>query len=108
MKILADYSRSILQDFERYLRTGVLLVEDDFRLGLDDHNSIFITYELQPGVYSFKYHSNVLLNIFQPEYPESSNVIDIEFDGNIMKTKLIVRPSIITVMSDEISFLILS
>ena len=50
MNILAGYTSSIFQDFETYLRTEVGLVEDDIRLVLDGYNSIFITYEIQPGV----------------------------------------------------------
>ena len=54
MKILAGYVRSVFQDFESYLRTEVDLVQDDVKLVLDEYNSNFITYELDPGIYTFK------------------------------------------------------
>ena len=62
---LAGYPSSVLQDFENYLRTEVDLVEDDIRLVLDRNNSSFITYELQPGISTFKDLSEAPLNILQ-------------------------------------------
>ena len=53
MKILAGYIRSIFQDFEKCLRTEVDLAKDDIRLVLDEYNSSFITYELQPSFFYF-------------------------------------------------------
>ena len=50
MLILAGYIRSVIQNFESYLRTEVNLVEDDIRLVLEEYNSNFITYELLPGI----------------------------------------------------------
>ena len=88
----------------KVFRTQVDLDEDDIRLVLDEYNSKFITYELQPGIYTFKDISEVLFNILQPEYPGFSNVIDIEFDDITMKTKLVLRPGIITIRFDEKSF----
>ena len=78
MNIVAGYVSSVFQDFESYLRTEVDLIEDDFKLVLDEYNSSFITYELQPGIYTFKDISEALFNILQTEYPGPSNVIDIE------------------------------
>ena len=49
-KIVAGYVSSVFQDFERYIRTEVDLVEDDVKLVLDEYNSSFITYELEPGI----------------------------------------------------------
>ena len=43
MNILAQYTGSVFQDFESYLRTEIDLVEDDIKLVLDEYNSIFIT-----------------------------------------------------------------
>ena len=63
MNIVAGYVSSVFQDFESYLRTGVDLVEDDIKLVLDEYNSSFITYELQPGIYTFKDISEALFNI---------------------------------------------
>ena len=67
LSILAVYNRSIFQDFESFLGTAVDLVEDDIRLVLDEYNSSFITYELEPGINTFKDLSEALLKILQPE-----------------------------------------
>ena len=47
---LLIYTSSVFQDFESFLRTQINLVEDDNKLVLDEYNSSFITYELQPGI----------------------------------------------------------
>ena len=52
MNILAIYTSSVFQDFESFLRTQIDLVEDDIKLVLDEYNLSFITYELEPGIYS--------------------------------------------------------
>ena len=104
MNILAIYTSSVFQDFESFLRTQIDLIEDDIKLVLDEYNSSFITYELEPGIYTFKDFSETLLNILQSEYPGSSNVIDIEFDDITRKTKLVVRAGIIAIRFDEKSF----
>ena len=67
LTVLAVYNRSIFQDFESFVGTAVDLVEDDIRLVLDEYNSSFITYELEPGIYTFKDLSEALLKILQPE-----------------------------------------
>ena len=104
MNILAIYTSSVFQDFESFLRTQIDLVEDDIKLVLDEYNSSFITYELEPGIYTFKDISEALLNIIQFEYPGPSNVIDIEYDDITMKTKLDVKAGIIAIRFDEKSF----
>ena len=104
MNILAIYTSSVFQDFESFLRTQIDLVEDDIKLVLDEYNSSFITYELEPGTYTFKDISEALFNIIQFEYPGPSNVIDIEYDDITMKTKLVVREGIIGIRFDEKSF----
>ena len=104
MNILAIYTSSVFQDFESFLRTQIELVEDDIKLVLDEYNSSFITYELQPGIYTFKDNSEALFNILQSEYPGPSNVIDIEYDDITMKTILVVRFGIIAIRFDEKSF----
>ena len=104
MNILAIYIRSVFQDFESFLRTQIDLVEDDIKLVLDEYNSRFITYELQPGIYTFKYISEALFNILQTEYPGPSNAIVIEYDDNTRKTRLIVKEGIIAIRFDEKSF----
>ena len=105
MNILANYISSVFQDFERFLRTRIDLVEDDIKLVLDEYNSSFITYELDPGIYTFKDISEALFNIIQFEYPGPSNVIDFGYDDITMKTKLVVRSGIISIRFDEKSFL---
>ena len=86
MNIVAGYVRSVFQDFESYLRTEDDLVEDDIKLVLDEYNSNFITYELEPGIYTFKDISEALFNILQTEYPGSSSVNIIEYDDITGKT----------------------
>ena len=78
MNILAFYTRSVFQDFESFLRTQIDFVEDDIKLVLDEYNSNFNIYEIQPGIYTFKDISEALFNILQIEYPGPSNVIVIE------------------------------
>ena len=104
MNILAIYTSSVFQDFESLLRTQIDLIEDDIKLVLDEYNSSFITYELQPGIYTFKDISEALLNILQPQYDGYLNAIDIEYDDTTMKTKLEVRAGIISIKFDEKSF----
>ena len=104
MNILAIYTRSVFQDFESFLRTQIDLIEDDIKLVLDEYNSSFITYELQPGIYTFKDISEALFNILQSEYLIPSNTIVIEFDDVSRKTKLVVKTGIIAIRFDENSF----
>ena len=80
------------------------MVEDDIKLVLDKYNSSFITYKLQPGIYTFKDISEALLKILQPEYEGYHNAIEIEFDDITMKTKLVVRSGIVAIRFDEQSF----
>ena len=104
MLILAMYIDNRFQDFESFLRTEIDLIEDDVRLVLDEYNSSFITYELHPGMYTFKDISKSLSNIVQPEYELFNNSVDVEFDDITRKTKLAVRPGIITIRFAEESF----
>ena len=104
MNILAIYTSSVFQDFESFLRTEVDLVEDDVKLVLDEYNSSFNTYELDPGIYSFKDISEALFSILQSDCPGDCNVIVIEYDDINMKTKLVVQSGIIAVRFDEKSF----
>ena len=85
MNIFSNCTSSVFQDFESFLRTQIDLVEDDIKLVLDEYNSSFFTYELDPGIYTFKDFSEALFNILQSEYPGPSNVIDIEYDDITMK-----------------------
>ena len=104
MNILAIYTSSVFQDFESFLRTQIDLVEDDIKLVLDEYNSSFITYELDPGIYTFEDISEALLKILQPEYDGYLNAIHIEYDDIILKTKLEERAGIISIRFDEKSF----
>ena len=104
MNVLASYTRSVFHDFECFLRTQIDLIEDDIKLVLDEYNSSFITYELQPGIYTFKDISEALFNILQSEYLTPSDTIVIEFDDVSRKTKLVVRNGIIAIRFDENSF----
>ena len=104
MNFLALYTSYVFQDFESFLRTQIDLVEHDIKLVLDEYNSSFITYELEPGIYNVKDISEGLFNILQSEYPVPSNTIDIEYDDITMKTKLDVKAGIIAIRFDEKSF----
>ena len=104
MIILANYTSSVFQDFEIFLRTQIDLIENDIKLVLDKYNSSFITYEVDSGIYTFKDISEALSKILQPEYDGYLNAIDIEYDDIIMKNKLEVRAGIISIRFDEKSF----
>ena len=104
MYILSGYSSSIFQDFESYLRTEVDLAEDDVRLVLDEYNSSFITYEVSPGIYTFKDISEVLLNLLQSENKGEFIKIVVDSDDITRKTKLDVKLGTIAIRFDEKSF----
>ena len=104
MNILARYTSSVFQDFESFLRTQTDLVEDDIKLVLDEYNSSFITYELEPGIYSCREISKALFYILQSEYPSSNSEILIRLDDITRKSKLVVRSGIIAIRFDEKSF----
>ena len=104
MNILVKYTSSVFQDFKNYLRTEVDLVKVDLKLVLDEYNSSFLTYELEPRIYTFEDLSETLYNILQPEYPSSSSKIVIELDDNTRKTKFVVRSGIIAIRFVEKSF----
>ena len=104
MNILAIYTSSVFQDFESFLRTQIDLIKDDIKLVLDKYNSSFITYELKPGIYSYREISEALFYILQSEYPQSGSEILIGLDDFTRKTKLVVRSGIIAIRFDEKSF----
>ena len=104
MNIFAGYHSSVFQDFDNYSRTEIDLIEDDIRLVLDEQKSSFITYELQPDIYIFEFLSETLYNTLQPEYPEPSSEIVIEFDDITRNNKLVVRSGIKAIRFDEKSF----
>ena len=104
MNILAIYTRSVFRDFESFLRAQIDLVEDDVKLVLDKYNSSFVTYELDPGIYSYRDLSEALFYILQSEYPSSDSEILIRLDDVTRKTKLVVNSGIIAIKFDENSF----
>ena len=104
MNILAIYTRSVFQDFESFLRTQIDLVEDDIKLVLDEYNSNFITYELSPGIYTYRNIAEALHYILESEYPSSGSEILIRLDDITRKTRLVVRSGIIAIRFDENSF----
>ena len=104
MNILAIYVRSVFQDFESFLRTQIDLVKDDIKLVLDEYNSNFKTYELTPGIYSYRDMAEALYFILQSEYPSSGSEILIRLDDITRKNKLVVRSGIIAIRFDEKSF----
>ena len=80
------------------------MVEDDVKLVLDEHNSSFITYEIDPGIYSYRDISEALFYTLQSEYPQSNSEILIRLDDITRKTKLVVNEGIIAIRFDEKSF----
>ena len=78
MNSLSIYTTSVFQDFESFLRTQIDLIEDDVKLVLDEYNSSFLTYELEPGIYSYREFSEALFNILQLEYPSSDSKISLD------------------------------
>ena len=104
MNILAIYTSSVFQDFESFLRKQIDLVEDDIKLVLDEYNSNFITYELEPGIYSYRDIAEAVFYILQSDYPQSNSEVLIRLDDITRKTKLVVRSGIIAIRFDEKSF----
>ena len=104
MIILAIYTSSIFQDFESFLRTQIDLVEDDIKLVLDEYNSNFITYELEPDIYSYRDIAEAVFYILQSDFPQSNSEVLIRLDDITRKTKLVVRSGIIAIRFDEKSF----
>ena len=77
------------------------MVESDIKLVLDENNSSFVTYELDPGIYTYEDLSKALFNILQHEYPSCDSEILIRLDDVTRKTKLLVRPGIIAIRFHE-------
>ena len=71
---------------------------------LDEYNSSFITYELNPGIYNHRDLSEALFYILQSEYPSSDSEILIRLDDITRKPKLVVNSGIIAIRFDENSF----
>ena len=103
--LLALFKLSIVQDFGSFLWKEIDLVEDDIWLVLDEEKSSFITYEIWPGIHTFKNLSEILLRNLQLDFDGVDNAIDNKFDDISMKTKMFVRPGIIAIRFEEKSFL---
>ena len=71
---------------------------------LDEYNSNFITYELEPGFYSYRDIAEAVFYILQSDYPQSNSEILFRLDDITRKTKLVVRSGIIAIRFDEKSF----
>ena len=86
IKLLLGYSTSPLQNFETYLRIIVGLDEDDIQLILKQYNANFVTYHLDPGIYSTE-------DLQEAVYPlvHHENTLQIEYDDNTMKTELFLN-----------------
>ena len=84
--LLLNYSRSQFRDFESYLRIRVNLDEEDIQLILKEYNSHFITYELNPGIYTKQDISDAVYT-----FSGHSNIIEIEYNDFSMKTKFILK-----------------
>ena len=82
--LLTNYFGSPFEDFESYLRLVVGLYEDDIQLILKQYNSNFVTYEITPGIYTFKDISEAIYKIAG----ERGSLKSI-YDDVSMKTKLI-------------------
>ena len=104
MNILSGYTRSAFLDFESSFRTEIDLVEDDIRLVLDKSNSNFVTYELDPVIYTVRDLSETLFNILQAKYLASDSKILFRLDSIIRKSNF----GIIAIRFEEKSFLVLS
>ena len=94
MRFSAIFDSSVFQVFESFLRTEIDLVDDDNRLVLDENNSSFMTYELEPDVYTFENLFEILA-IPIPRENDPSHSIDIEVDDITLKTKLVARSGLI-------------
>ena len=83
--LLMGYARSPFRDFEVYLRIVVGLNEDDTKMILKQNNVNFLTYELDPGIYTIE-------DLQEAVHPlgDHERTLQIEYyvDGVSKKTKL--------------------
>ena len=79
------YARSPFRNFEIYLRIVVGLDEIDRQLILKQYNAIFVTYELDPGIYTIE-------DLQEAVYPlgDHEQTLQIEYDDLNKKTKLLL------------------
>ena len=100
LRISAIYNSSVIQDFDSFLKTEIDLIEDDIGLVSDEYISSFMTYELEPGVYSL---FDFLANFVQKENV-CNHSIKIEVDDITMKPKLVVGSGNIALRLESKSF----
>ena len=84
--LLMSYARSPIRDFESYLRIFIGLDEDDIQLILKQYNENFVSYELEPGIYTIE-------DLQKAVYPigvHEGTLIHIEYDDLNKKLKLIL------------------
>ena len=86
MILILGYSRSLLRDFESYLRIVVGLDEEDIQLIFKQYNSHFITYESTPGIYTTQDTSNTIHT-----FSGHSEITEIENDDISLKSKIILK-----------------
>ena len=86
MILLLGYSKSPFRDFESYLGIVVGLDEEDIQLILKEYNSHFITYELNPGIYTIQDISDAIQT-----FSDHMEIIQLEYDDISMKTKIILK-----------------
>ena len=86
MILLLGYARSLFRDCESFLRIVVDLSEEDIQLISKEYNSHFITYELTPRIYSIQDISDTIHT-----FSGHMEIIQIEYDGISMKTKLLLK-----------------
>ena len=79
------YNRFKFQDFQSFPGTQSDLFEDDIRLVLEENNSNFLTYRIEPDISTLRHTSEALSGFLQSEYEGCHNAIDLEFDDIIKK-----------------------
>ena len=84
--LLLGYAKSPFRDFETYLRIFVGLSEEDIQLILNQNNLHFITFELAPGIHTFKEVSDAIRT-----FAGHNEILQIEYDDVSMKTKFILK-----------------
>ena len=101
--LLMGYARTPFRDFEGFLRIVVGSDEDDIQLISKQYNANFVTYELDPGIYTIEDLQEVV-------YPlgDHEGTLQIEYDDLNKKTKLFLTrfgSTFGTLRFDEKSFL---
>ena len=86
MILLFGYSASSFRDFESYLRLVIGLDEEDIQLILKEYNSLFITYELTPGIYTIQDISDAIQTFGGHE-----ETIQLEYDDISMRTTIVLK-----------------